>query len=257
MRTRTALAVAMAMVALLVAGLATAVTLAVTDDDNWAGHGGAMMSTGNGTLRGMHGTRVGSEYAYLVEMVAHHEEAVAAARELERSPRAEMRAFGESIVESQSAQIDQMEEWLADWYPTVRTGGLPADDARPGRPLGGPARPVFLQDMVGHHMAAVMMSQQLLAGVADQSRSRGSRGRSATTSTPRSPDAAWLRDWFGISAPMHGWAAPERCSGERDKLSIFFIVSLSMPSPAARMLETAGHDREPGRSSALETAASW
>ena len=28
-----------------------------------------------------------------------------------------MRAFGESIVESQTAQIDQMEEWLAEWYP--------------------------------------------------------------------------------------------------------------------------------------------
>ena len=84
MRTRTAPALAMALLAVLVAGIATVVTLAVTDDD-WAGHRGAMMSTGNGAralpgMHGMHGTRVASEYAYLAEMVAHHEEAVMAAQ---------------------------------------------------------------------------------------------------------------------------------------------------------------------------------
>ena len=81
----------MALLAVLVAGIATVVTLAVTDDD-WSGRRGAMMSTGNSAgagampgMHGMHSTRVTSEYAYLAEMVAHHEEAVMAARELQRS----------------------------------------------------------------------------------------------------------------------------------------------------------------------------
>ena len=50
-------------------------------------------------------------------MVAHHEEAVTAAQELQRSERPQMREFGAAIVTTQSAQIRQMRTWLAEWYP--------------------------------------------------------------------------------------------------------------------------------------------
>jgi uncharacterized protein (DUF305 family) len=196
-------------VAVLVAALATIVTLAVADDD-WSGHRGAMMSSeGGGAMLGMHGTRVASEYAFLAEMVVHHEEAVMAARELERSERPEMRAFGESIVESQTAQIDQMEGWLADWYPD-RSGRV---DYRPMmRDLDGLSGDeldrVFLEDMIGHHMAAVMMSQQLIVrGVADHDEVEDL----AATIRDEQHDEIfqmhqWLSDWFGSSAPMHWWS---------------------------------------------------
>ena len=49
-------------------------------------------------------------------MVAHHQETVAAARQLARSERPQMRAFGRRIVATQSAQIEQMKGWLAAWY---------------------------------------------------------------------------------------------------------------------------------------------
>jgi uncharacterized protein (DUF305 family) len=162
----------------------------------WQGIGGMMSG-------GMHGMRAGSEYAYLAEMVAHHEEAVASAQQLQRSPRAEMRAFGEAIVASQSAQIDQMQQWLSDWYPD-----------RPGRvdyqPMmreltglsGDRLDQVFLQDMIWHHMAAVMASQQLLTrGVAEHGQVE------ALAESIRDEQHAeifkmqqWLRDWFGL-----GW----------------------------------------------------
>ena len=61
--------------------------------------------------------------------------------------------------------------------------------------------------MVGHHMAAVMMSQQLLVrGVADHDEVE------QLARTIRDEQHAeifqmqqWLGDWFGSSAPMHGW----------------------------------------------------
>lgn len=111
----------------------------------------------------MHGVPATSEFDYLAEMVAHHEEAMAAAINLERSDRPQMRAFGQSIVESQTAQIEQMREWLAEWYPGRSTDV----DYRPMmRDLSGLSGDrldrVFLQDMIPHHMRAVMMSQQLL-----------------------------------------------------------------------------------------------
>ena len=131
-----------------------------------------------------------------------------AARELQRSERPEMRAFGESIVESQTAQIDQMEGWLAEWYPD-RSGRV---DYRPMmRDLddlaGDELDQVFLEDMVGHHMAAVMMSQQLLVrGVADHDEvEQLARAIRDDQHEEIFQMQQWMRDWFDSAAPMHGW----------------------------------------------------
>lgn len=198
-------AVLVAVVAVLVASVTTAVAVTVTaDDGDWFGHRNGMTCSqwddragGPGT---MHGMRMGSEYDYLAEMVAHHEEAVTEARQLQRSQRAEMREFGEAIVASQSAQIDQMQQWLADWYPN-RSGRV---DYQPMmRDLTGLSGDrldrAFLQDMLGHHMGAVMMSQQLLMrGVANHEQVE------VLAETIRDEQYGeifqmqqWLRAWFG------------------------------------------------------------
>lgn len=213
--------------AVLVAGVIAAVAVTVTDEGGtgFGSRDGMMSSRGNeradgradgqadgrgqapgwqgpgGMMRGgMHGMSVDSEYAYLAGMVAHHEEAVAAAQQLQRSQRAEMREFGKEIVASQSAQIDQMRRWLADWYPD-RSGRV---DYQPMmRDLTGLSGDrldrVFLKDMLWHHMGAVMMSQQLLMrGVAHHEQVQ------VLAQTIRDEQHAeilqmqqWLRDWFG------------------------------------------------------------
>lgn len=230
-------AVLVAVLAVLMAGVTTAVAVSVSNDDGeWFGHRDGMMSSqfgdradrpgdrqhpgwqgpgammsGHGT---MHGMRVRSEYAYLAEMVAHHEEAVAAARQLERSDRAKMRSFGEAIVASQTAQIDQMKDWLADWYPD-RSGQASYQPMM--RDLtgleGDRLDQAFLQDMIGHHMGAVMMSQQLLMrDVADHEQvevlAKTIRDEQRTEIFQMQ---RWLRAWFGdgwqhggMGGGMHG-----------------------------------------------------
>jgi uncharacterized protein (DUF305 family) len=164
----------------VLATAATAVTMAVRDAPSgnrahpmmWTGawndptpdtpSGGCMHGGGGGQM--MRDVVAGDEFSYLTHMVAHHQEAVTAARELARSERPQMRAFGRDIVATQSAQIDQMQAWLATWYPERSTDV----DYRPMmRDLTGLSGDrldrVFLQDMVVHHMTAVMMSQHLLA----------------------------------------------------------------------------------------------
>jgi len=134
------------------------------DDTSW-GHGlmGRLGMTRMGMMR-MGALGATSEPEYLAEMIAHHQEAVVAAGELARSDRPEMRAFGASIVTTQSAQIQQMQAWLKQWYPDQSASldyqpmmrdltGLSGDDLDQA----------FLDDMLGHHMVAVMMSQHLLA----------------------------------------------------------------------------------------------
>jgi uncharacterized protein (DUF305 family) len=109
------------------------------------------------------GANVSDEADYLTHMVAHHQEAVAAARQLQRSGRAEMRTLGASIVRTQTAEIARMKAWLAEWHP----GRPPASDYRPmmrdlSKLSGDALDETFLQDMIPHHMMAVMMSQHLL-----------------------------------------------------------------------------------------------
>lgn len=143
---------------------------------------------------------VASEPEYLAEMLAHHQEAVAAARELARSDRPQMRAFGESIVTTQTAQIEKMAAWLADWYPEQDA----KVDYRPMmRDLSGLSGDrldrTFLQDMIGHHMAAVMMSQHLLWRGTDH------EDVAQLAGTIRDDQHAeivqmqrWLTEWFDI-----------------------------------------------------------
>lgn len=220
---RRRVAVLVAVLAVLLASVTTAVAVSVTNDDGdrfghrdgmmssqwddrtdrpgdrvqrgWRGPGGMMSGSGS-----MHGMRAGSEYAYLAEMVAHHQEAVFAARQLERSDRAPMRELGRSIVASQTAQIDQMQEWLADWYAD-RSGQVAYQPMM--RDLSGLEGDrldrAFLRDMLGHHMGAVMMSQQLLIrGVADHDQVE------ALARTIRDEQRAeifqmqrWLQAWLG------------------------------------------------------------
>lgn len=143
------------------------------------------------------GARVTSESDYLAEMVAHHLEAVDAAGELARSDRAEMRAFGDAIVRTQSDQIRQMETWLRDWYPQQ-----PAADYRPMmRDLSGLSGDeldrAFLRDMIGHHMAAVMMSQHLLrAGTEHDDVARLARSIRDDQHAEILRMQRWLAEWF-------------------------------------------------------------
>jgi len=146
---------------------------------------------------GMGSPGVTSEPEFLAEMVGHHREAVVAAGALDRSDRADMRAFGEAIVRTQSAQIDQMEAWLHNWYPEQ-----PAADDRPMmRDLSGLSGDdldrAFLRDMISHHMTAVMMSQHLLwSGAVHDDLAQLARSIRDGQHTEIIRMQRWLSEWF-------------------------------------------------------------
>lgn len=167
--------------------------------------GGAAVRRG-GVAGWMHGAAAQSEFGYLTEMVAHHEEAVSAARELRRSARPAMREFGQAVVRTQSTQIEQMRTWLAEWYPGRSTVVAYEPMMRDLTTLSGDQLDsAFLRDMIPHHMSAVMMSQQQLV--------RGSAGHpevSLLAASIRDEQHAeifqmrqWLQDWFGAAWQPH------------------------------------------------------
>jgi len=119
---------------------------------------------GPGMMRPM-GAFVNSEYDFLVHMIPHHEEAISAAVVLrENTEREEMKKFADDIIRTQSQEIEQMTTWLATWYPEKDHDIDYHPMMRPLESLKGKELDqAFLEDMIPHHMEAVMMSQQLIA----------------------------------------------------------------------------------------------
>ena len=144
---------------------------------------------------------VNSEFEYLAAMIRHHEEAIASARILQNATaRTEMRDFAAGIIETQGAEVRQMRAWLASWYAGRDTTVSYRPMMRDLSGLTGDALDrAFLQDMIPHHMMAVMMSQQLIArGLAVHQTvvpfATNIRDvQTAEIQTMR----RWLVDWFG------------------------------------------------------------
>lgn len=193
-----------AVLVVVLAGLATLATLWATGTPgpfDRAGQQRGPMGSMGGMGAGME--MVDNEFDYLTHMIPHHEEAIASAQILsEGTERHEMRTFAESIIETQSAEVARMREWLTAWYPERDTAvdyepmmrdldGLTGDDLDRA----------FLEDMIGHHMEAVMMSQQLVSrGLAEHDDvvpfARQIRDSQRTEIFQM---RSWLRDWFGVS----------------------------------------------------------
>jgi uncharacterized protein (DUF305 family) len=163
---------------------------------------GNVKMPGMGNMGGM-AVQVTSEFDYFAGMIPHHEEAIATATLLQRgTDRQEMRDFAAAIIRTQSAEVEQMQAWLAAWYPGRDTRVAYTPMMRDLRGLDARALDqVFLEDMIPHHMMAVMMSQQLIA--------RGLATRAEVVPFAQNISdvqrqeiqmmAVWLREWFGAT----------------------------------------------------------
>src|SRR5699024_7251044 len=100
---------------------------------------------------------------FIDSMIEHHEGAIAMAElVLEQSDREELRALAEEIIAAQEAEIAQLKEWRAEWYPDLPTApgmgvhmgdmALPDDES-----VEFDAR--FLQAMISHHRGAIEMAR--------------------------------------------------------------------------------------------------
>jgi len=57
------------------------------------------------------------EAVFMAMMIPHHEGAIEMANlALDRATHAELKTLAQGVITSQSAEIDQMNRWLADWY---------------------------------------------------------------------------------------------------------------------------------------------
>lgn len=99
-------------------------------------------------------------------MIVHHEGAVAMARQaLAEAQRPEIRQLAEAIIATQQAEIAQMKQWRAAWYPDLAdTGGMHGMDMGPMSVASGeaPFDIRFIDAMVPHHEGAIAMANLAL-----------------------------------------------------------------------------------------------
>ncbi len=147
------------------------------------GQMGSMMSGGMGEnqMMGTFDEDLPFDLQFIDQMVMHHQGAIMSSEHMiSDSERPELRKLAESIQESQSEQIEQMQSWREEWYgDTERTFGM-MDPARMEEMMGeehmeemmggsmqemmggDTTDAMFLRMMIPHHQLAIDMSEQAL-----------------------------------------------------------------------------------------------
>ncbi len=121
---------------------------------------------------------------FIEQMIPHHEDAITMAKlALTKAKRPEIKQLSESIIDSQSKEIDQMGTWYKDWFGREVPSGTQVMGqhgmmAGMGMHMGmmGNATDstrleqaadfdkVFIEEMIPHHQMAVMMANMLKVG---------------------------------------------------------------------------------------------
>ena len=115
---------------------------------------------------------------FIDQMIPHHEGALMSSEHMiSNSKHPEMRQLYEDIQNSQSEQIEQMQEWRNEWYPDAekasgimnegqaasKMGNGMMDGSMQGMMGGNTLDTMFLKMMIPHHQMAVDMSDEALS----------------------------------------------------------------------------------------------
>jgi uncharacterized protein (DUF305 family) len=155
----------------------------------------------------------GTDRAFAVAMIPHHESAVDMAKvALRRTKRPEIKQLARAIVSSQSAEIRQLE--AADRRlerRSVQEGELGMAHHEMGMGMEGAmledARPfdrAFIDAMIPHHQGAIRMARVELERGRDPTLRRLAEAVISAQSKEIDQMNEWRVDWYGARAPADG-----------------------------------------------------
>lgn len=123
------------------------------------------MMMGEGPMMDHSMMMVLSEREFIEGMIPHHQEAVDTAKEViaRGGTTPAIQELVSNIVVAQEAEIAEMKEWYQEWY------GEEYQDTGDYQPMmrelegltGADIDRVFLEDMIMHHMGAIMMARSV------------------------------------------------------------------------------------------------
>ncbi|QQR54548.1 DUF305 domain-containing protein [Candidatus Peregrinibacteria bacterium] len=138
------------------------------NDSSMMDHGDEDMDhmMGNGMMMDddMMGMMIRNDEDFLSMMIPHHQEAIDTAKViLEKSENAELKALAQAIVDAQTAEITQMEDWGKEWFGTEFKASDDYEEMMPDLSVleGEELDQAFIEGMIEHHQMAIMMAMRL------------------------------------------------------------------------------------------------
>jgi len=142
------------------------------------------------------------EVDFLMDMIDHHAMAVQMADMCtDKAVHEDLRAMCEDIKTSQSAQIDQMQGWLQDWYGVTHEPEMTPGQMRQMDKLaslsGAEFEIEFMESMIKHHRAAIREGEQCLKRAYHDELKGLCQNIIATQSAEIAQMQQWLCQWYG------------------------------------------------------------
>lgn len=109
--------------------------------------------------------KVVSEESFIADMIPHHQEAVDTSARLNAiTQNPVLQELTQAIVSGQTAEITMMQSWLDTWYPTSSYVSTYTPMMRDTSAISAVStiEKMWLEDMIVHHMGAVMMAEDVL-----------------------------------------------------------------------------------------------
>jgi uncharacterized protein (DUF305 family) len=142
------------------------------------------------------------EVRFMTGMIDHHQMAVMTSTIcVDKAVNEELRTLCQSIIASQSAEIDMMQSWLEQWYgmsyePMMKPGGERTVE-RLSALSGGEFEIAFMEMMIKHHAKAVTEGRRCLNKAAHTELRSLCENIIETQSAEIAMMEAWLCQWYG------------------------------------------------------------
>lgn len=143
------------------------------------------------------------EIRFMQDMIDHHAMAVDMAEMcVMKAVHAELRAMCEEIIATQSQEIQQMQNWLEQWYgvsyqPQMKPGEMRMME-RLASLSGAEFEVAFMQMMIRHHEQAIREAEQCLRRASHPELRTLCQNIIATQGAEIEQMQAWLCEWYDI-----------------------------------------------------------
>jgi uncharacterized protein (DUF305 family) len=138
---------------------------------------------------------------FIDSMSEHHRGAVMMAEQaLEQAEHGELRALATEIVAAQEAELTQMEEWRATWYPDLPPThgmGMEMGEMALAEDESVPFDRRFLEAMISHHQGAITMAEHALEAAEHEEIRQMAEGIITAQAREIAQMQEWLSAWYG------------------------------------------------------------
>jgi uncharacterized protein (DUF305 family) len=168
-----------------------------------------------GSTQGVYSNSDGLDAHFIEQMIPHHTDAITMAKLAQaKAQKPEVKLLANTIIESQSKEINQMKTWYKDWFgKEVPTGttvmkqhgmrssnsmhmGMMGDNTDNSRlEEASDFDTAFVEEMIPHHQMAVMMATMLKNGTQRPEMKQLADNISTAQTKEINQMRDWLQEW--------------------------------------------------------------